>query len=308
MRINKSKIIQAVLCCFLWGTAIPVLKVSYNELNLMSNDFYSRLVLAGLRFLISGIFLFVFYVITKKQIPKIKQQLAWSVVVFAIFNTTLQYLFFYTGVMNTAAIKGVLLDGIKVLLVVVLSHFFSEEDKISVKKIMGIIFGFTGIIIANLNEFSSGQFTFAFTMAGEGMLFLASLVNAIAVIYGKKLMKKIHYLPLNVYQFLIGSIILLIIGLVGTKGFHLIFTPLATGLLIYSGLLSAISFVIWYKLIAQYNPSSISIYIFFIPIFGSIISSIVFVEETITINVILSLVLLTVGIIFMNYTKEEIQA
>lgn len=305
ININKSKVAQAVLCCLLWSTAIPILKISYVELNLSSDDVYNRITLAGLRFLISGVFLLAFFLLSKKQAPKIKKKMILPVVVFGCVNTALQYMFFYTGVMNTAAIQSVLLDSLKPLLVVVLAHFFSQGDRINLKKVIGLFAGFLGIFVANASEFTSGEFVFTVSFAGEGMLFLASLAYAIAVIYGKKIMKRVHYLPLNIYQFLIGATILLCIGIIGAGGFNLRFNLVSILILVYLGMVSAIAFIVWYRLISKYHPSSITVFVFLIPIFGSIISSIMFKSESITINTLISLVMLTVGIIFVNYNKKK---
>ena len=302
---NSEKIIQAVLCCLLWSTAIPVLKISYKELNLSSGDLYERIILAGMRFMIAAIILFVFYIAKNKKLPTLDKSVIKDIVIFGILNTTLQYMFFYTGVMNTVAVKSVLLDSLKPLLVVLLAHFLKTDDRINTKKIMGLVLGFIGITVANLNELTSGSLTLSMTFKGEGMLFLASLAYAIAILYGKKIMKKVNYLPLNLFQFFIGASLLLIIGFVGIDKYDINFTPLAIILLIYSGLLSAVVFIIWYRLISKYQPSSITIFLFLIPVFGSIISSIIFAEESITLNVIISLFFLIIGIVLVNYEKRK---
>ena len=262
LNFDKGKVIQAVLCCLLWSTAIPVLKISYAELNLSSSDFYERILLAGIRFMIAGIILFIFYIFKHGKLPAIESGQIVNVVIFGILNTTLQYMFFYTGVMNTVAIKAVLLDSLKPLLVVLIAHFLQTDDKINLKKIAGLFFGFLGIIAANLSEFTGGKFTFSASFAGEGMLFLASLAYTFAIIFGKKIMLKVHYLPLNIYQFFIGAVILLFIGFIGVDKFDFHFTITAIVMLIYLGMLSAIVFIVWYRLISKYAPSSITIFLF----------------------------------------------
>ncbi|MEX1377502.1 MAG: DMT family transporter [Eubacteriales bacterium] len=305
---NSEKVIQAVLCCLLWSTAIPVLKISYKELNFSSGDLYQRIILAGMRFMIAAIILFIYFVIKNRKLPTLGKNMVKGIVIFGILNTTMQYIFFYTGVMNTVAVKSVILDSLKPLIVVLLAHFLKTDDRINTKKIIGLMIGFIGIAVANLTELTSGTLSLSMSFKGEGMLFLASLAYAIAILYGKKLMEKIHYLSLNLFQFFIGSSILLIIGFVGIDRYDISFTPLAIILLIYSGLLSAVVFIIWYRLISKYTPSSITIFLFLIPVFGSIISSILFAEESITANVIISLLFLIIGIVLVNYEEQPIES
>ena len=42
--------IIAIFCSILWGSAFPVLKVSYKEIGLSSDDLYGKVVFAGMRF------------------------------------------------------------------------------------------------------------------------------------------------------------------------------------------------------------------------------------------------------------------
>jgi drug/metabolite transporter (DMT)-like permease len=301
--MNKQKVLLATLCCLLWGTAIPVLKVTYTELQIDPMDVYSKILLAGIRFLISGFILLTYALFKNKSVPKMSKNRFLPILYFGILNTTLQYIFFYMGVANTGAIEGVLLDTSKPLIVIVLAHFLLKNEPITKYKVIGLIIGFTGILVASVDDFSTMSISFSFF--GEGMLLISSFVNALAVIYGKKIMKHIHYLDLNTYQFILGSIILLVIGYMGANGFHLNFTTKALILLIYSGFLSAVAFAVWYKLINQYTASSVTIYIFLIPVFGSIISSLVFVDEVFTIGTFISLILVSFGIILVN-SKDKL--
>lgn len=50
--------ILAIIACVLWGSAFPVLKVTYSELGLDSSDTLSRVLLAGGRFLLASLMVF----------------------------------------------------------------------------------------------------------------------------------------------------------------------------------------------------------------------------------------------------------
>ncbi len=306
MKKQISFILRAALCCFLWGTAIPTLKVSYRLLDIPSDDLFNRLVLAGIRFLLAGLLIGAYIYIKDRRIPIAKGKQWKMVALFGLLNTTLQYMFFYTGVGNTGAIKGVLIDTSKPLIVVILAHLLTKDDKINRQKILGLIIGFVGILVANLQAAVGGGLNMSMSLMGEGSLIVASLAYALAVIYGKRVLKEIPSLMLNMHQMIIGSLILLCVGLIGAGGYHLQFNTQALVLLIYSGFLSAIAFVVWYQLIDTYSASSVTVYIFLIPVFGSIISSIVFPEEHLTWNVLVSLVLMSVSIYLVNRQPKKL--
>lgn len=293
-------VLLAVLCCLLWGTAFPVLKISYSELGLASDDVFSKMVFAGMRFMLSGVLVFIYYYIRHKKVPPIKSSSIVPFLTFGILNTTLQYFFFYTGVANTTAIKGVLLDTSKPLFVVILAHILYSNDRINLHKALGLILGFVGIIIVNMNQLGSGGLSLSFSLFGEGFLIFASIASAAAVIYGKSLSKRFDPTVMNCYQFIMGSFILLAVGLYGTGGFHLRFNLAASLLLFYSAAVSAIAFVIWFNLLKHNKATSVTIFLFLIPIFGTIISSIVLPNEALSINVLISLILSATGIYLVN--------
>lgn len=297
---RRKVVLLAVLCCLLWGTAFPVLKISYGELDLAADDVFSKMVFAGMRFMLSGMMVFIYYGIRYKKAPPIKASSLLPFLIFGILNTTLQYFFFYTGVANTTAIKGVLLDTSKPLFVVIFAHFLSKNDRINLGKTLGLILGFTGIIIVNMNKIGSGGLSLNFSLYGEGYLIFSSIASAAAVMYGKGLSKKYDPTVMNCYQFIFGSFILLAVGLIGTGGFHLKFNLAAVGLLLYSAALSAIAFVIWFNLLKHHKATSVTIFVFLIPIFGTMISSVVLPNEAFSINVLISLVLSATGIYLVN--------
>lgn len=293
-------VLLAVLCCLLWGTAFPVLKISYAELGLASDDVFSKMVFAGMRFMLSGVLVFIYYCIRHKKVPPIKTSSIVPFLIFGILNTTLQYFFFYTGVANTTAIKGVLLDTSKPLFVVILAHILYNNDRINLHKALGLTLGFIGIIIVNMNKLGSGGLSLSFSLFGEGFLVFASIASAAAVIYGKSLSKRFDPTVMNCYQFMMGSAILLAVGLYGTGGFHLRFNLAASLFLLYSAAVSATAFVIWFNLLKHNKATSVTIFLFLIPIFGTIISSIVLPNEELSINVLISLILSATGIYLVN--------
>lgn len=76
-------------------------------------------------------------------------------------------------------------------------------------------------------------------------------------------------------------------------------TPLAGGLLLYSALLSAVAFTLWYILLKYNKPGEITMFRFLIPVSGSLLS-VIFLKEKLTLQVVLSLLAIIVGIILVN--------
>ena len=56
-----------MVCCILWGSAIPVIKTGYRILAVDSADTASQIVFAGIRFALAGILVLVFASIREKH-------------------------------------------------------------------------------------------------------------------------------------------------------------------------------------------------------------------------------------------------
>ena len=97
--------LSATFACFLWGSAFPSLKFSYNALNLSDAPFYYKLQFAGYRFLLASLMIFAFIIVTRIDL-KITLKNLKSLFILGLVQTGFQYLFFYVGLSNTSAIKG----------------------------------------------------------------------------------------------------------------------------------------------------------------------------------------------------------
>lgn len=297
---NKGAIIVlCVICTFLWGSAFPVLKITYSELNIPGDDAISRMILAGIRFFLAGILLFILTKIQFKKVERPSKAVLKQLFILGIFNTTIQYFFFYNGLANTTGIKSAILSSFGTFFVIIAAHFVYHNDKMNLSKVVGLILGFLGIFAVNWKGSTEGL-AMDFNFYGEGFLIFSGLTSAFATLYAKKLAKDINPIIMNSWQFLFGSSILLVFGLIAGAGYHLQFTSLAVVLLIYSAFLSATAFTIWFNLLKYNTASSVTIFKFLIPVFGSILSAILIPEEHFTIMIVFGLVCASLGIYMVN--------
>lgn len=105
------------------------------------------------------------------------------------------------------------------------------------------------------------------------------------------------------FQMIIGSILLILLGKLGMKS-TLVWNVKGIMLLLYSGFLSATAFTLWYGVLKYNKAGEVSIYMLFIPIFGSILSATFIPGEKFTINIVIGLILVVVGIFVLNMKKE----
>lgn len=298
---KKIVILIAVFCSILWGSAFPVLKVSYKELNMAPDDMIAKIVLAGMRFLLAGIILSLLLTVVMKMSMKVRKKDISKLLLLGVLQTVLQYFFFYNGLAHTSGMKGAILNSIGNFFVVLLAHYIYTDDKINKGKIIGLITGFGGIVLVNWGK----SFSLDFSFSGEGFLMIAGLVGAVGTIVAKGISKDIHPFLMTAWQMILGSMILIAFGVPYLKPAAITFTPKGWILLIYSAFLSATAFSLWYSILKYNKAGEISLYRFVIPISGAILSAIFIKEEKFNVYILLALALVTLGIIAINYNPNR---
>src|SRR5690625_5192817 len=145
----------------------------------------------------------------------------------------------------------------------------------------------------------------SFQLTGEGYMILAALTGAIGAIMAKELAIGIHPFALTGWQLTIGSVLMLIVGLPQLQDLAMTFTPLGWWLFIYSAVLSAVAFALWYSILKYNKAGEISIYKFATPVSGAILSALFIPGEHFTILIIGALILVVAGFIAINYHPKE---
>ncbi|GCD09335.1 DMT family transporter [Clostridium tagluense] len=311
MKINKDEeniifnkpymiMILALISCFLWGSAFPSVKVGYQVFSIAGNDTYQKILFAGFRFLVSALMVFIFCIITGRSL-KVRREDICKVAFLGFVQTSIQYVFFYIGLSNTSGTKGSILAATTTFFSVIIAHFFYEEDKLSFRRIIGVVIGFTGVAIVNMN---GAKIQGGFTLTGDGFVIISSLVSSLAGIYTKKIAKDIPTFVISGYQLFIGSIFLILTGFAG-GGRGLDFSFKGSVLLLYLGFISAAAFSIWTVLLKYNAVGKVTIYKFSIPLFGVFLSYVLLGERVVGTKVIMAVILVIVGIIIINTEAKK---
>lgn len=296
--------VLALISCALWGSAFPTIKIGYSLFQIPAGNYATQIMFAGIRFTLSGLMVIVIGSLVYKKIiiPQNKEQWSQSLIL-SSFQTVLQYIFFYVGLANTSGVKAAIIQGSNVFVALLITCLLFKMEKLTSKKILGCIIGFIGVVIANLAKGSTLDFNFIFI--GEGFIFGATLCYAFSSIMMKRYSKKTDQFLLVGYQFFIGGLIMIAIGVVlGADKINLIGSKIF--ILIYLGFLSAGAYTIWSTLL-KYNPiSKIAIFGFTVPIFGVTFSTLLLKNESAVFNVkmLIALILVCIGIIVLNISED----
>jgi drug/metabolite transporter (DMT)-like permease len=286
----------AVFCSILWGSAFPVLKLSYDELGMAGDDLAAKIVFAGIRFMLAALLLLIIVFLFNRQALKISWRQWPAVIGLGLLSTSLQYFFFYNGLAHTSGMKAAILNSSGVFFVVFLAHFIYADDRLDWRKILGLITGFGGIVVANWGQDTSLHFTFF----GEGFMLLSGLAAAFGTFLSKRLSADIHPFALTGWQMLIGSALMLIIGTPSLSPGAMTFTAKGWLLLFYAVFLSAAAFALWTSLLKYNKAGEVTLFKFVVPVSGTILSAMFLPGEHLSVNTMAALLLVSAGITAVN--------
>lgn len=295
---NAAVYILAIICCMLWGSAFPCIKIGYKLLGITSNGTASQILFAGLRFALAGILTVLIFSLMKRRflIPGKK---SWADIgKLGLVQTVIQYLFFYIGLANASAAKSSIIGGASPFIAIVLSCFMFRQEKLTKSKLLGSLLGFAGIIVIN---FDFANFKTSMTLTGEGFILISTIASAMSSSMIKNYSKRENPVVLSGYQFFLGGAVMSAVGFI--MGGRLNFVDINSVLiLVYLALVSAIAYSLWSILLKYNSVSKVTIFGFMTPIFGVILSAMLLNEskQALNLQTLISLLMVSLGIVVIN--------
>ncbi len=288
----------AMICCLLWGSAFPCIKIGYQLFQIHPDSIGSQLLFAGCRFTLAGILTILIGSLLNRRFL-LPAKTSWSMVAkLGLVQTVLQYILFYIGLANTTGVKSSIIEASNVFLAILAATLIFKLEKLTPAKIAGCILGFAGVVIINLN---GGSLDTSMSFSGEGCILLSAAAYALSSILIKRYAQKDEPVTLSGYQFLFGGVILSLIGL-AAGGRVSGFTFASTALLLYLSLVSAIAYSLW-GILLKFNPvGKVAVFGFMNPVFGVILSAIMLGEsnQAFTLTGLAALALVCAGIYIVN--------
>ena len=295
------RFLSALLCCVLWGSAIPAIKYCYQtywDAGISSGD---MVLFAGMRFSLAGLMVVLFGSIMERR-PMIPRKKDWKgILLICLMQTFIQYFLYYIALFRTSGISTALINGSTSIFAILLACLVFRMEKPTAAKAVGCILGFSGVVLSQRG--AGGEWSFS--LMGEGFMLLSCLCAAMASVLIRIFSEKSSPVLLSGWQFFIGGLGLCLCGILmsGKPG------RLCAGMifmLIYLSLVSAVAYTLWSCLLRRNPVSRVTIYGFLTPVAGVLLSALFLGEYSLlSLPTLLSLVLVSLGIYLVNREKDK---
>lgn len=291
----------ALICCMLWGSAYPCIKIGYGMFAVGAEDVASQILFAGCRFSLAGVLAILLGSVAARKIL-IPKRTSWGkVLILCMMQTVLQYLFFYIGLARTTGVKASIIEGVNVFCAILVASLLFHQETLNGRKIIGSIIGFAGVVLVNL---TGGGLDLGFTFLGEGFIFLSAVAYAFSSACMKIFSKDENPVALSGWQFLIGGLIMVLCGF-AAGGRLTVWTGKGAALLLYMAMISAVAYSLW-GILLKYNPvSKVAVFGFMNPVCGVILSAVLLGEtDSLSVMSVAALVLVCMGIYIVNRPQK----
>ena len=287
----------ALTAAVVWGWAYPLIKMGFEEFAITPDMTGNKILFAGVRFTFSGLIILAFAKAKRRSFAMRRKTDWWFMLLFALLNTTFHYSTFYIGLSFSAGARAAILNSLSVFLLVIMACIFFKSDRFTMGKVLGCVLGFAGILALNMGGADSGHFT----LLGDGMIIVNALCSAVASLLTRSLIKRVDVFVGTGYSLGLGGLLLLVPSLLAGATMPQITCWGLVILLLLIGI-SALSFVLYNKLISCNPVGKVAIFNSLIPVVGAVTSCLC-LGETFYWKYVIAGALATAGIYIINKQK-----
>ena len=266
----------------IWGAAFMLIKIIVADV--------APATLVAVRIAITAIVLWVVMRSSGISLPRTRQdwQNFYSV---GMFGLVIPFLLISWGQRLIPSSTTAILGATTPLFTALINIFTQNDDKITVERVVGLTIGFVGVLIAiGITTVSNGSW------AGELCVLGAAVCYAISALYSRRVFGGMAPIVPSTGQMVASTSLLIPIALVW-DGIPTAWpsTTSIVALLILAVVCTAIAYIMYYHLISTIGATKSSMVSYLIAPFG-VVYGFVFLQEAITSNALVGLVIIIVGI------------
>jgi drug/metabolite transporter (DMT)-like permease len=261
----------------------------------------SPLMHAGIRSAGASVVLLIWIFWKKPQALRSDGTLGLGMVIGALFG--LEFILLFQGLMLTTASRGTLMLYMSSFFVAIGAHIFVANDKLTVRKIIGLGCAFSGVMLVMVGKPNTGANlpTPEQMFTGDMLCLLAAVAWAATTLVVKATKLKNAMPEKNlIYQIGFSSVILLVASAVAQEKGVMNYTPLLAGVLIYGiFLVASVSYLAWFWLVSRYNATTLHAFTFLTPLFAMVFGALL-LDEPLGASLVIAAALIAAGIVLVN--------
>jgi len=271
-----------LLLALFWGGNAVAVKIALRDTR--------PFILAGLRFSVGALAIGLWGVFNRIDLIPRRGEIHHLIMLSLIFAA--QICTFTTGIDLTLASRASLFINTHPFFVAIIAHFFIPNDKLSVKKSLGLILAFCGVFIIFRDRIGLG----GSSLTGDGLMLTSALFLGVLGVYIKKVVQRINAYKLLFWHMVFALIPFFGLGLIFERSSpHTLTLNLVLAVLYQGGVVAGFCFVVWTLILKRHSASKASAFMFTTPLFGVGLSRLI-LQEPISAYLVVGAALVAGGI------------
>ncbi len=237
------------------------------------------------------------------RIPLPRDWKTWRVfLVLGILNVAIPFSLISWGEQTIDSAVASILNATVPLFTIVIAHFFLHDDKMTIPRVVGLLIGFTGVVILLSQDFNPQAHN---SLIGQAAVIVASASYAVSYIYARRNTQEIAGEIRGTLPLLSAFLIIGAIAPVAEAPFKIPYLPLTWIGLLWLGVLgTGLALIMQYYLVHEIGPTRATLVTYLLPL-GGVILGVIFLREELTWQLIAGAALIISSIAVVNWKPPK---
>lgn len=296
---RKRAYIELLVVSLIWGMATPVIKYTLEG--------FSPAIFLTYRFFISAVIAVFFFIFFGIKLPKDKKTLIFTLIN-GFLLTTVGLGLLFLGTDKTSSVDSNLISAMAPVTIAIAGVLFLKEH-VTKRESIGLLIALAGTFVTIIEPVFKNGGNFA-GLEGNLLVFASILVTTFTAVFSKKILRSgVDAETVTNLSFIVGFLTLapfVLPQILSSKFEVLTSVPLSYHLgVIYMAVLSGtLAYILWHRAEKSIEVSEVGLFAYLYPVFG-IPLSIVWLNEKITLPIIIGSVIIVIGVFLAQFKKRR---
>lgn len=286
--------IQFALLSIAWGASFLFIKITLADL--------SPLMVGWLRLVIASLTLWIIALLARLR-PRFSRRAWLTLAAMGFFNNSLAFVLIPWGEQYIDSGLAAILNSTVPLFTIVLAHFFLFDERLSARRLGGLVLGFAGVVLLMAPPIiaSGGDWLTAKSVQGSLAVILASACYAIATVIGRRFLRGEPPVLTAATQLSFGMLWLLPLVLLTNSLGSLATMSLPTwGSMLWLGVVgSGFAYLLYFSLLRNVGATQVVVVTYVLPLIG-VTLGVLILGEQLTWTMLAGLALILGGLMVVN--------
>jgi drug/metabolite transporter (DMT)-like permease len=248
---------------------------------------------AGIRFLIASLVIFAWARATGRSFQVRRDQVYPLLVIFFMFFSQISFL--YLGISRTNASRAALISNLQPFFVLFLAHFFLPDDRITFRKVTGLLLGFAGVCLVFLEKEGVTEDL----QIGDVLMLLSTSFWGVSTIYMKTVLHRLTPHFIAFYQMIASVPLFFLFAFLWDKPMIGALNAEVVAAVLYQALVAAaFGFIAWNTLLQHHGAVILNSFNFILPIAGVFLAWWL-LNEPLTLKILLALLFVSAQMVVL---------